>query len=1271
VFLLISTQVHAQNCSSVSPTSVTIPQGGGNASSQIAATYIENPGCSIYPAINAELSVQSCHPANCIAGINLVSVTPTENGWIFIEEISASVNSNCGPETATFVSSFPFPSPYVTATQAGLGGPSCAPVKSNPGVGNPNPSNPQATTAEPISTGNGNYFYQHVDLSLLGRPSIAFTRTYNAQDQYSGPLGTNWTHSYNIQLGWTSNGAVVKWGDGHTEGFTRIGASYEGLPGVTDTLSDEGGIYVNLIQKDGSSYLFTPFGKLIQATDRAGALIRYFSYDQSWNLTQVSTGSEVLNLTYDATGHISQVADNLGRTVSYTYDANGNLISATDAAAGVTRYSYDSNNRLISITLPDGSLLVQNTYDNTSRVISQSNARGYTTTLAYNTPAAGQTTITDPLGNKTIHTYDGALRITGVTDSLRHTTSLSYDASNNVIAVQDPRGNTSILTHDSLGNLLTFTDPLGNKALFTYNSFSEPLTVTSPKGKITSLIYDAFGDLTTVQDALGNKTNFTYNSADNLSSEMDARGNVTNFPYGSLPVLPQITDPLGNNTIFAYDAIGRLISVTDPNGHTTSVAYDALSHIISVTDPLSNETLFAYNTVGNLTKVTDGNGHATSYSYDAAGNLTQVTDALGHKTSYTYNKNNNRIQFVNAKGKFTTYTYNSVNLVTKVADPLLDATSYGYDPVGNVTSVTDANGKQSKFTYDKDNRLTKIAYFDGATVTYTYDRDSNRNAMVDVHGKTSYSYDTLDRVLSVVFPGASTVQYAYDPVGNRSSVKYPDGRSVTYTYDADNRVSEVTDWLSQVTRYSYDPASNPAGVAYPNKVTSAFSYDAANRLIGIVDSNGGAFRTLSYALDKVGNRRTVTGNSVAANYAYDVLNQLLGSATGTAKTSWTYDAVGNRVKQTENGVVTNYTYDSVDRMLTEGTTTFTYDKNGNRLAEATSSGTITNSYDLANRLISSAGPTGTSSFSYDGDGNRITQTTPAGTYIYSNDIASGLPVVLNEQGPDGTINYAYGLGLTESSSSAFNYFYSLDGLGSVSNLTDAKGTVQETYSYDAWGNALTATGSAGTKNKFRFTGQALDPATGLYFLRARHYDPSSGRFLTKDPLGFSGGDVNLYRYVRNQPTNLVDPFGLWTVSLGLTVNFNVGSLGINFSAGVVTDNGGNVGMYLSTPYHYPNSVSSPGISGFGGNIGWSVAGSNAVGIFDLCGPFVNGSIGGGTGGNVTVDAFGGSSPHGPVIGGGGTFGYGVGEHSSVSVTQTNITSSGGRTCPNEGTPQTK
>jgi len=360
-------------------------------------------------------------------------------------------------------------------------------------------------------------------------------------------------------------------------------------------------------------------------------------------------------------------------------------------------------------------------------------------------------------------------------------------------------------------------------------------------------------------------------------------------------------------------------------------------------------------------------------------------------------------------------------------------------------------------------------------------------------------------------------------------VTYPDRSAVTFAYDADNRLSDVTDWRNRSTSYRYDAASNLTGVTYPNRVTSAMTYDAANRLTGITDSaNLVAYRVLVYALDNVGNRTAVTDGGATTNYTYDAVNELLTAHSSAGETSWTYDAVGNRTEQVAPSGTTTYTYDADNRMLTAGSTTFTYDHNGNRLTETASSSKTTYTYDANNRLLTVTGPNGTSTFRYDGDGNRIAQTTPTGTYSYVNDTAIGLPVVLHESGPDGNIDYAYSLGLLESLSSAFNYFYNLDGLGSVSNLTDATGKVQETYSYDAWGNALSAMGNVGTKNKFRFTGQALDPGTGLYYLRARYYDPTLGRFLSRDPFSGPGRQpitLNRYAYSANNPAKFVDPSG--------------------------------------------------------------------------------------------------------------------------------------------------
>ncbi|MDA8416700.1 MAG: hypothetical protein M0Z78_06490 [Betaproteobacteria bacterium] len=109
------------------------------------------------------------------------------------------------------------------------------------------------------------------------------------------------------------------------------------------------------------------------------------------------------------------------------------------------------------------------------------------------------------------------------------------------------------------------------------------------------------------------------------------------------------------------------------------------------------------------------------------------------------------------------------------------------------------------------------------------------------------------------------------------------------------------------------------------------------------------------------------------------------------------------------------------------------------------------------------------------------------------------------------------------------YFYHADGLGSVVALTDEKQKVVETYAYDSFGNLKDRDNAL--MQPFTYTGREWDKETGLYYYRARYYDPMEGRFVSRDPSGFAGGDVNLYGYVQNNPVNHKDPSGLYDPSL--------------------------------------------------------------------------------------------------------------------------------------------
>ena len=101
----------------------------------------------------------------------------------------------------------------------------------------------------------------------------------------------------------------------------------------------------------------------------------------------------------------------------------------------------------------------------------------------------------------------------------------------------------------------------------------------------------------------------------------------------------------------------------------------------------------------------------------------------------------------------------------------------------------------------------------------------------------------------------------------------------------------------------------------------------------------------------------------------------------------------------------------------------------------------------------------------------------------------------------------------------------------MTELTDSTGSVAKAYAYDAYGNILESPGTGNQPSTH--TGRELDQETGLYYYRARYYDAASRRFLQKDPIGFTSGDANLYKYTKGNPANATDPFGLTTLMFNI------------------------------------------------------------------------------------------------------------------------------------------
>ena len=201
------------------------------------------------------------------------------------------------------------------------------------------------------------------------------------------------------------------------------------------------------------------------------------------------------------------------------------------------------------------------------------------------------------------------------------------------------------------------------------------------------------------------------------------------------------------------------------------------------------------------------------------------------------------------------------------------------------------------------------------------------------------------------------------------------------------------------------------------------------------------------------------------------------------------------------------------------------DANGNTTTKTDSTGTTTYTWDYDNRLTGATlpGSGGTVSYLYDPFGRRIYRSSGSGINIYAYDNnnlieetnASGGVVVRYTQtdGVDEPVAMLRG-GTTS--------YYEADGIGSVTSLSNTAGALAQTYTFDSFGNQTASSGSL--TNAFRYAGREFDTETMLYFMRARYFDPASGRFISEDPIGLNGG-INLFPYAANSPTNFIDPFG--------------------------------------------------------------------------------------------------------------------------------------------------
>lgn len=955
----------------------------------------------------------------------------------------------------------------------------------------------------------------------------------------------------------------------------------------TNAKYDSRGNLIESIDTDGlkTTYSYNAQGQLRFQTAPDGQVTE-FDYDRFGNINRMvdSRGNEVktdydlnnrikkatttfnlngqtytqwMEYDYDSEGKTIASRTSQGNNQSMIYDKLGRVTSMTDVFGNVTSYRYElpetsgqnNNNsafdltvtRIDEITLPDNT--PSNSSDN-PKVIKKYDS-------ANNLIAEVSTT-----GLETRYTYDelGRLAETILPDSTpswddNKRVKTEYSAASRIKSQTDIYGSKDAYFYNDIGQLIRSKDVLGNDTTYTYNPGGQVESVTDFKNRTTRYVYDEFARIKETIYFDNSRLSLTYDSQGRLKTETNELNQTTTYEYDAYSQIKAVVNALNERTEFEYDQRRNLIRVTDALGRSIRYKYDEYGQKVETTFQNGDKILTGYDQFGRITSVTDENLHATKYAYDNLSQLTEIEQANQAKTKYTYDNLARLTEIKDANQNVTKFEYDDFFRPTATILPMGQRNQTVYDKFGQIVSETDFNGDTINYTYDTLGRLNQKTFTDPriSPVSYTYDPvTSQLRTVTDGRGVTQYAYDNYDRLQTTTTPDLKTVGYGYDLLNNITSLTTGAG-TTSYGYDKLNRLDTVKEGNRTLADYDYDKVGNLIQTKFADSSVETRKYDTRDRLTELKTKNvtDTVFSGFNYTLDAVGNRKKVEEyNGRTVDYSYDALNRLteekiVDAAVGNRTMGYGYDLVGNRLTKTDTlSGSTTYSYDNNNRLnrTTEGSklTNFTYDNNGS--LKTRSSGTETVTYDWINdgenRLVGVNNGTSSSQFVYDAFGSRVAAINNGVRTNYLTAPIWGLPEVLMEYDATGAVkaDYTQGLGLVKSSHDNREGFYHTDGLGSTRAITDNVGLVTDRYTYDAFGGLLNQTGTFG--NSFGFAGEQRDSATGLDYLRARYYDSSLGRFISKDAFpGYLDDPMSQhdYQYAHANPVSNTDPSGYFSM----------------------------------------------------------------------------------------------------------------------------------------------
>jgi RHS repeat-associated protein len=861
-------------------------------------------------------------------------------------------------------------------------------------------------------------------------------------------------------------------------------------------------------------------------------------------------------------------SDTVPTAESYTYESApvklGRILSQTNAIGEVTSYSYvlNSHNQVEKATItknlennkqaktevtygPNGTVAFptesRTFYTNENGAQTTQSSKTYdllwgTVTSETNNDGSLMTYVYDNLGRTTSVTYPNSIGKDGHTYTRKdifeynhNAWNSSFDSSNRhaiTTAVRSYTRNTNVNTQEQqvFSDQTVYYDGFGNgiyhqlwddqretwiqEGQYHYDSLSRAIYARDSVGNESRVEYDGWGRLHETYDAFGNLYKSEFDTINRKqTSYMVAQANVASFQQASNPLYMSNTlkENVLETTLDSYGrVIGRWASPTYPdrtNGIQETYTYDLQSNLLTYTDPKAYQTVFTYDKLNRLVKVTDALNQNTVYAYNMLGSLKSTTHTDG------------------TQNWVRTSDYDERGLLTKKTDQALKIETYQTNQLGQAVGKTDRNQTLFANQYDQLGRLT-ISSGGNSSFKTTYGINPFGPEKVEERsGQTllrssAFSYNHRGQLASKSMSNEGYTQstgFQYHMDGSLASVSDPFNYTTQYKYDH-NRINTVQTNGSAVVstneednaKYDYNANGTLQSVTYPKLadgtyVKAVYEYDKINRLKSVLNKKGNTILSeYHYLYDNNSNIESITDASGTTTYEYDRLNRLtvINRPNGT-KVVYTYDVRGNRTTLRDD------TYPvETDEVTTE--------------------------FNIWNQLTVYTKGTHTTSFQYEPAGLRAKKITPTKTVRYAYD-GNGRVISESDATNNVTSNYVWGpdrLLVKQDAAISEQFYYLYNGHGDVVQIMNEQGQIQNSYTYDEWGNMVNKTESI--PNEFTYAGEIFDEETGLYYLRARYYNPSVGRFISEDSYEGQVVDplsLNLYTYTANNPLMYTDPTG--------------------------------------------------------------------------------------------------------------------------------------------------